>query len=1001
MSRWTRTPRRAMAATLALVALLAPGAGAAEPLSLPAPDLAPLLRPVSPAIEKPPVPVPALPLPEGPRPFPELPLPRIVSDPALRPTAPLGPPRLLACNPLGSVFGLASELLECGKARYQKGELEQAQAELSAAVQKASDRPTGREARYWLAETLIRLRRAEAVEPHLALVAQDDPRDPLAPFATHSLAWVALERGDAARALPAFEGLLKGSVPPEIVPWARHGRALALYALRRHAEARDEWTALLNRSLPAPLAAEVSFWLGETLGRLGDPRGAVARLQVFSAVGPQLLIETGLLRLGWWRRAAGQPLEAVKTYRGLLTAYPRMAEQLWVRAGLVQALLDLDDFAGARAEARQLEAADRTGSLALPVALVLARWAAEKQRPEEAQALLQELLARSLEPDMRAYVLVLSGETARGAGQSAEARERFEAVRQLAALPALAAHAGLRLAQMDLEAREFAQARTQAEALLKVSLAPALRGAALVVDGEAAYWLRQYEPAAALYGRFLADFPGDALGSHVALALGWAEYRRGRLEVARELWTRFSREAAPADPRVPAALLLAGELATQAGDDAGALELLDRLLSRFPDSEHVAAALLNRAILALRAGRASDGLRDLGELLARAPQSPYLGRMRLARGTALVAAARLDDARADFRAALAEGEDAARLGLGVVAFARKQWSEATRELLAARDAASGATAAAAEYGLAAAAFNQEKKEDFKRLAAPLLAAPPSPATTPHLLHALASVAGEEKKWGEARSVVARLVAEFLAHPATPAALAALGAAAAREGQWPVAREAYQTLGDRYPSHAGNQEGRLDFAEALLRTGDAPQARRRLEGFITLREGDPRMARALLLLAQAREAAGDRAAAVETYARLRQDYPSAQGSEQALLSQGRLLQAEGKWDEARPLLVKGLDETDPAAAAEAAYRLGEGYRGAGQQQAAVEAYMTAAYLAPDSPWARRALAGAGQAFAALKQTDSAVIVYRKLLSGRGVEPELAAAARKGLKALGVN
>ena len=250
-------------------------------------------------------------------------------------------------------------------------------------------------------------------------------------------------------------------------------------------------------------------------------------------------------------------------------------------------------------------------------------------------------------------------------------------------------------------------------------------------------------------------------------------------------------------------------------------------------------------------------------------------------------------------------------------------------------------------------------------------------------------------------MVARLVAEFPAHPATPAALAALGAAAAREGQWPVAREAYQTLGDRYPSHAGNQEGRLDFAEALLRTGEAPQARRRLEGFITLRAGDPRMARALLLLAQAREAAGDRAAAVETYARLRQDYPSAQGSEQALLSQGRLLQAEGKWDEARPLLVKGLDETDPAAAAEAAYRLGEGYRGAGQQQDAVEAYMTAAYLAPDSAWGRRALAGAGQAFAALKQTDSAVIVYRKLLSGSGVESELAEAARKGLKALGVN
>jgi TolA-binding protein len=97
----------------------------------------------------------------------------------------------------------------------------------------------------------------------------------------------------------------------------------------------------------------------------------------------------------------------------------------------------------------------------------------------------------------------------------------------------------------------------------------------------------------------------------------------------------------------------------------------------------------------------------------------------------------------------------------------------------------------------------------------------------------------------------------------------------------------------------------------------------------------------------------------------------------------------------------LDTDDPAAAAEAAYRLGEGHRGAGQHAEAVQAYMTAAYLAPDSAWGRKALLGAGQSFAALRQNDSAVIVYRKLVAAKGVEPELADAARKELKALGVN
>jgi hypothetical protein len=64
-------------------------------------------------------------------------------------------------------------------------------------------------------------------------------------------------------------------------------------------------------------------------------------------------------------------------------------------------------------------------------------------------------------------------------------------------------------------------------------------------------------------------------------------------------------------------------------------------------------------------------------------------------------------------------------------------------------------------------------------------------------------------------------------------------------------------------------------------------------------------------------------------------------------------------------------------------------------------MTAAYLAPDSAWGRKALLGAGQSLTALRQSDSAVIVYKKLVAAKGVEPELAESARSALKTLGVN
>ena len=62
-------------------------------------------------------------------------------------------------------------------------------------------------------------------------------------------------------------------------------------------------------------------------------------------------------------------------------------------------------------------------------------------------------------------------------------------------------------------------------------------------------------------------------------------------------------------------------------------------------------------------------------------------------------------------------------------------------------------------------------------------------------------------------------------------------------------------------------------------------------------------------------------------------------------------------------------------------------------------MTAAYLAPESAAGRRSMLAAAQSFAALKQTEAAVTLYRKLLSQANVPGDVADAARQGLQALG--
>ena len=990
---------RALLSAAFLLLSVAPAAAAEPQFKMPPPDLAQFLPLVSPALEKPPLPVSLGAYPPSPQPVPPLPRARVETDLAVQPVAASPPPRFLACNPFGTVLGVVSELVECGRARFQRGEYEDAREVLDDAVKRAFEAALLREARYWLGETLIRLGRPEPAAQAMLLVVQSDPRSDVGFHAALKYGWLSLMAGDPARGFVTLDTLVKSGPPRDLVPWAQHGRAVALYALGRYAEAREVWTRLLGQALPAPVAREAPLWLGDALGRLGEYKNAVARLKTFTGVGPRLLIDTALLRLGWWSRAAGEPLAAVQTYRGVMSAYPKMPEILWARAGLVLALLDLDDYAAALAEARALDAADKTGTLGLPVLLALNRWAMEKGRADEARGLQQEILGRTLDPAARAFVLLLTGEVERDAGQIPEARGRFELVVASPGAPALGWYAGLRLAQMDLESPGIAEVRPRIDALLNEPLTAELRSAALALGGEAAYAGRAWDDAAARYSRFLAEFPNSPQAPSVMLALGWAEFRRGRLAPARDTWTRFA-TTNRADPRAPAALLLAAELAARSRDTVGARALLDGLVARYPEGEYADIARLNRSILAIRAGRAASALGDLTELIRRAPLSPYMGRMRLARGVVLVTDGRGVAAAREFKGAQGQGEGAlANLGLGRVAFDGGQWGDAEREFVEARDTGTGAVAAAAEYGIAAALWNQGKTAEFKRLAQALLARPADPAMTPNVLAAGAALAADEGRWKDARTLAMRAVNEFPTSDAAPAALSLMGTAAGRSGEWLLVSESFQLLTGRYPGYKTGREARLAYAEALYRTGALAEAQARLQEIVDATPTDPELPRVLMLLGHTHEARGAGAPALDVYKRMEREYPALEGP--ALLGHGRVLLLAGNLDEALPLLERAVAVGDAGLAVEAAYRLGEGLRGAGRHQLAVDSYMTAAYIAPDTPLARRALLGAGQSFTALKEPDSAIIVYKKLLAGKGVEPEVADAAKKGLKALGVN
>ena len=87
----------------------------------------------------------------------------------------------------------------------------------------------------------------------------------------------------------------------------------------------------------------------------------------------------------------------------------------------------------------------------------------------------------------------------------------------------------------------------------------------------------------------------------------------------------------------------------------------------------------------------------------------------------------------------------------------------------------------------------------------------------------------------------------------------------------------------------------------------------------------------------------------------------------------------------------------AAAADAAYALGDTYASE-DPSAAVEYYLTAAYVAPDSAQGRRGLLGAARAYAAARQPELASTAYKKLLAQSDLPADVRDAARKELAAL---
>ncbi len=980
--------RRALALAVVWLGL----AGAAPlPPTPPLPDLAALVPFVAAPLDKPPV-IADAPLPPPPLQLPPLPLAAFTPPAADKPVAFVQPPRALPC--IGAWTGVASESLECGRARFLRGEYEDAARALESATKPGADRDVLREARYWLGETYYRLGRIEQADWLFRQVAQDGERQDWGVWALHSSGWTALRVGDAARAREAFTTVLAAAVPATLEPWARHGLGLASYLLGRHEDAEQAWSLLLQRGAPPALARDVLFWHGEALGRINEPGRAEADLQRFVDGGPHALAATARLRLGWWALAAGHAPEALAAFRAFVALPPAVtrAERDWGDAGLALALLANADWKGARDAAAALSA--RRSPLALPLLLRLMRAALDSPPPADVEPIVQDALAATLSPGERGWVLVIKGEVDRAQGNRDEARTQFDLARQVAAGTPAAPQATFRLARTNLELREFQQALADLASLANAPLPSDLRTAVLHLQGEAAYQAGDYLASAAAFRRALVEAPEASETPMVRLALAWTSLRQGQNDAARREFLEFARTA-PDHPNAADALELAAELALAAGDFEGGRELLERIVQTYPAHPRSDFARINRAILLVRTGDAAGAKAALADWLKRAPFPALAGRAHAALAAALLDAGDVGGAQKELARAQKEGLGAfATLGAGAIALRERRWDDAIRLFDDARDAGTPDIVAAAEYGAATARYAKGAVRDFRTPATAALAAvspgPRGAARAAALLYVLTGIALDDKDWPGALGYARRLVSDHPADEAADDALERVAGAAALAQAWPIAREADALLHQLYPQSPFAAGARVRLAEGLLETGRVDEARQEID---TILADAPDDLRATLVLARVREAAGDRAGALEAYARASREGKPPEWGPRALLGHARLLAQEQRWDQARAILERLLRSAEAAVAAEAALALGDVYTGEGDAPAAAEYYLSAAYLAPASSSGRRGLLAAAGAFTTLKQPEAAAIACRKLLAQPDLPPDVADAARQ--------
>lgn len=496
-------------------------------------------------------------------------------------------------------------------------------------------------------------------------------------------------------------------------------------------DARDALSAVVKKHADDQAFSFGLYALGDLHFQADESDQAIKYFAAYFALGgDDAVADDALLKYGLSQQRAGQPREALRAFEALIERYPESDHIIHAKFERGQVLVDVDEPEDAERVFSELLSEAPESRFAPHALNHLAAMALADQRYEDAASFYGRIVTRDDATDLHAEAQFHRSQSLMKANKYDDAVRGFTAFIEKHGGHERAAHAdayrAISMARLNQNA-EAAAALARVEQEHRTALDASLRTTLLYELAWAHRAQDQHDQAALAYDALLAVGADELLRYHGMAELaelhaeagenaraiqlidelrsaqtaardelpesvmeqsmyryGVCHHRLKRYKPAVDIFETFM-EQYPDSELLASASMLAGDAAFQIKQHRRATQHMNRVVTRFADSDMLGPCLL-------RLGEASAALQEwepsqaaYAQFLKAFPQDPMWFQAQFGIGWARENEGRYDDAIAAYRQVVDghEGKTAARaqFQIGECLFARKDHTEAVRELL--------------------------------------------------------------------------------------------------------------------------------------------------------------------------------------------------------------------------------------------------------------------------------------------------------------------------------